>query len=268
MNKPFLKWAGSKRKSVNIIKENIEPINGRLIEPFLGSGAVFLNVDAEEYILSDLNGDLIQLFKILQSEGSEFIKFTKDNYFSDTSNTKEVFYKLRDEFNNTEDKYKRSALFVYLNRHSFNGLCRYNKSGKFNVPFGKYKKPYFPETEMEKFINCSKRCKFFHQDFRKTFDLLESGDVSYCDPPYAPISKTSNFTDYCAGGFNNQDQLDIVKEAEAGRNKFFISNNFTDFTSEIYKNASKIIELDVQKNIGSKGKDRKKTKEVLVIYNN
>lgn len=268
MNKPFLKWAGSKRKSINVIKENIGSIKGRFIEPFVGAGSVFLNIDADEYILSDLNVDLIRLFKILQSEGKEFIKFTKDNFFKDSTNIKEVFYEFREEFNTTEDIYKRTALFVYLNRHAFNGLCRYNKSGGFNVPFGRYKKPYFPENEMINFIECRKNCTFLHQDFRKTFGMLKTGDIVYCDPPYAPISRTSNFTNYCAEGFNNNDQLCIVGEAETGKNRFFISNNYTEFTRDIYKNASKVIELNIQKSIGSKGKNRNKTKEILVIYNN
>jgi DNA adenine methylase len=265
MLKPFLKWAGSKRKIVNLIKEKSGEIKGNFIEPFVGSGTVFLNVYAEHYILSDLNSDLINLYKVLQSDGLDFIKYTK-TYFG-KFNTEEDFYRIRGEFNSMSDTYIRSALFIYLNRHSFNGLCRYNKDGKFNVPYGKYKSVYFPEKELTGFSNRIYNCNFIAQDFRKTLLELKEDDVVYCDPPYTPISETSSFTTYCADGFSNQDQIDLVSVAEKSPCRFIISNNLTEFTSEIYKNADELIDIDVQKTISSKNEGRKKTKEIIAIYN-
>lgn len=267
MNKPFLKWAGSKRKIIGLLRECIGEIKGRLIEPFVGSGTVFLNVNADEYILSDLNNDLINLFNLLQSNGKELIAYTKAELFTEITNTEKSFYDLRARFNEEEDTFIKSALFVYLNRHAFNGLCRYNKSGGFNVPFGRYKKPYFPEVEMLAFINASTNCRFLCQDFRLTMDMAKVDDVVYCDPPYAPISKTSSFTGYCPGGFNDQDQKDLALKAEQSVNRIIISNNSTEFTRDLYINAEVMEELAVQKSIGSKGNSRKKTKELIVMYN-
>ncbi len=265
MNKPFLKWAGSKRRLISRLKPHIEPVNGRLVEPFVGSGAVFLNIKAEEYILSDLNLDLINVFKLLQADSKEFIAFTK-SFFNDNNNEK-IFYEFREQFNSTEDVYTKSALFIYLNRHAFNGLCRYNLSGKFNVPFGRYKSIYFPEKEMIYFSKNINNCIFIHQDFRKATENLRLDDLVYLDPPYVPISATSGFVGYCPGGFNNKDQEDLALIAEKSICKFVISNNNTEFTMGLYKNADEIIELDVQKSISGNSVSRKTTKELLVIYN-
>lgn len=144
MNKPFLKWAGSKRKSIDFIKENLGISHNRLVEPFVGSGAIFLNTDYDEYLLCDLNKDLINLYNILIDNGHKFIDVCS-SFFTGEYNNEEDYYKFREHFNNTENVEYKSILFLYLNRHCFNGLCRYNKSGKFNVPFGRYKKPYFQE---------------------------------------------------------------------------------------------------------------------------
>lgn len=268
MNKPFLKWAGSKRKILKQIKKRIGIVNGRFIEPFVGSGTVFMNTIAESYLLGDLNEDLINIFTILHNEGMEFVDFVEDTYFKDEFNDSDVYYVMREKFNSTEDKFERAALFMYLNRHTFNGLCRYNKSGDFNVPFGKYDTIYFPRLELEYFIGTlDAPHTFLCQGFEETMLMAEESDVIYCDPPYVPISATSSFTSYCSDGFELEDQKLLAKLAEESKAKVIISNNFTDVTQELYKNASKIVEIYVQKSIGSKGDSRKKTKEIIAVYN-
>jgi len=267
MNKPFLKWAGSKRKIISTLQLYIGTVDGCFIEPFVGSGTVFLNIIADRYIMADFNYDLINMFRILQYRGKDFVDYTKNTFFNTETNNEEVFYKYREKFNITEDLEEKAALFIYLNRHAFNGLCRYNLSGGFNVPFGRYKTVYFPENELLYFSNQSPKCKFLHQDFRRTMIMASEQDIIYCDPPYAPMSLTSNFTSYCAGGFRLEDQRDLANFAENSKAKVIISNNLTDFTKEIYRNADEIIEIDVQKTISSKSEGRLKTKEVLVIYN-
>ena len=158
MQKPFLKWAGGKTKLCGKINKEL-PHGDRLIEPFVGSGAVFMNTNYENYLLADVNNDIITMYKYLQTEGQLFIDYCR-TFFIQANNTQSVFLTNRLEFNTTTDTRLKSALFLYLNRHCFNGLCRYNKKGGFNVPFGKYDKPYFPEAEMKAFHAKSKIATF------------------------------------------------------------------------------------------------------------
>ncbi len=132
--RPFLKWAGNKYRIIDHVRESL-PQGKRLIEPFAGSAAVFLNTDYEHYIINDNNPDLIHLYNILKKEGATFIKKCR-YYFTPRFNNEEQYYKLRQKFNDSRNTYKRAILFVYLNRHGYNGLCRYNLKGGYNVPFG------------------------------------------------------------------------------------------------------------------------------------
>jgi DNA adenine methylase len=263
MQKSFLKWAGGKAR---VLDKLLPHLSGtRLIEPFVGSGTVFLNSKIETAILSDINGDLIFLFKNINED---FIQYTK-TFFTQDNNTKESFVKLRDKFNNTKDEVEKSALFIYLNRHCFNGLCRYNSSGKFNTPFGSYSTPYFPEKELRSFITKSKTAIFYCESFEKCFERAERGDVIYCDPPYVPLSATSNFTSYTSGGFTFEHQsrlADCAKDASKKGIKVVISNHDTDITRELYSGAE-IISFNVSRSISSKTNDRKPAKELIAVFN-
>ena len=140
--KPFLKWAGNKYRIVNKIRGLLPP-GRRLIEPFAGAAAVFLNTHYAYNIVNDLNVDLINLYLVLKAHGPAFIDECKSLFVPD-NNSPDAYYALRQEFNETKDRVRKSALFLYLNRHGYNGLCRYNSEGSFNVPFGRYKKRIFP----------------------------------------------------------------------------------------------------------------------------
>lgn len=266
--KPFLKWAGGKYRVVPQI-EKILPKGKKLIEPFVGSGAVFLNLDYQEYLLSDTNKDLINLYNCLKHKKEDFIKSSKKIFSG--YNTEEKFYEQRARFNKTPpDKELRSILFLYLNRHCFNGLCRYNKKGEFNVPYGRYKNPYFPEEEMRNFYERSKNATFIQGDFRKTMQAAKKGDVVYCDPPYAPVSHTSNFTNYSMGGFDLSDQLDLVSMAKILKVKgvpVLISNSDTEWINNHYKEEDSIItRFNVQRFISADSSKRNKAKEILALF--
>ena len=114
--RPFLKWAGGKFQIINKIRASL-PKGSRLIEPFVGSGAVFLNTDYDKFILADINADLINLFEHLRFEKHNFIHFCKQ-FFGDEFNKKSTFLSMRSEFNSTTDYHLKAALFLYLNRHS------------------------------------------------------------------------------------------------------------------------------------------------------
>lgn len=210
---------------------------GRLIEPFTGSGAVFLNTSYDKYVLADSNPDLIDLYKLLTSEEEAFIK-TCRGLFSAANNAANRYYRLRDEFNRTARGSRRSALFLYLNRHCYNGLCRYNSRGEFNTPFGRYVKPYFPEKEMQGFIRAARRARFKNCGYLETMKQARPGDVVYCDPPYAPLSRTAYFTDYHTGGFKWEDQVRLTEAAAALAAKevqVVISNHDTRSIRTLYR---------------------------------
>lgn len=264
--KPFLKWAGNKTRVLKHILPNL-PEGKRLVEPFVGSGAVFLNAGFSKNLVSDMNADLINLYHQIKSDGGAFIEYA-EQFFTPELNVDTEFYKIREQFNTTSDQRLKSALFIYLNRHCFNGLCRYNKKGLFNTPFGRYKRPVFPELEIRNFETQAQHTTFLHQDFRDTMKSALPGDVIYCDPPYVPLSATSNFTDYATGGFNLDDQRDLAQLALACRDRgitVLVSNHDTEFTREIYRD-SNLVFFDVQRFISSDAANRNKASELLAIF--
>lgn len=266
--RPFLKWAGNKFRIIDEIHKMLPAEGNRLIEPFAGSAAVFLNTNYERYLISDCNPDLINLYNTLKKEGTDFIKYCKQ-LFTDKNNTPEKYYYFREQFNRTTDIRRRSALFVYLNRHGYNGLCRYNAKGGFNVPFGRYKRPYFPQKEMEFFYKKSRLATFKIASFETVISNAKKGDVIYCDPPYVPLSESANFTSYSAGGFSKDQQIELVNKAKAAANKglsVLISNHRTNFTDEIYRNATKRDYFTVRRYISCNGKKRHHAGEVLALF--
>ncbi len=267
-HRSFLKWAGGKYSLSDVIRKLL-PEGERLIEPFVGAGSVFLNTDYNQYTLNDINQDLINLYQTLQVNSQAFID-DATQLFSIKNNQAEAYYQLRKEFNASEDKYYRSLLFLYLNRHGYNGLCRYNKSGGYNVPFGKYKRPYFPEAELYYFAEKAQKALFVCEGYRATFKRAISGDVIYCDPPYVPLSKTASFTSYAGNGFGLDEQADLAYAAEevsqAGISPVLISNHDTIWTRKIYEKSSSIQSIKVARTISQHGGTRKKVAEVLALY--
>lgn len=264
--RPFLKWAGNKYSILDRII-GLLPKGDRLVEPFLGSGAVFLNTDYDKYLLTDSNADLINLYQILKEEGPDFTTYCK-RFFTGKHNTPEVYYRRRDEFNKIDDPRKKSALFLYLNRHGYNGLCRYNKKGGFNVPFGRYKKPYFPTKEMQHFHTKSQHAEIQHAEFNDVMASTRKGDVIYCDPPYVPLSTSAHFTCYSAGGFNLEQQKELAALARQTMQRdipVLISNHNTPFTLKTYRGAE-IKRFKVRRNISCNAQKREDAGELLALF--
>jgi DNA adenine methylase len=266
--KPFLKWPGGKYR----LRERILPALGqgnRLIEPFVGSAAVFLNSDYQHYLLADTNPDLIMLYNQLRKGKERFIDYA-ETLFTGEYNNEASYYCFRDEFNSCKNKRRRASLFIYLNRHCYNGLCRYNSKGLFNTPFGRYKRPRLPRKAMLHFIVAAENTSIECADYQDTMCKAEKGDVVYCDPPYVPLNATSYFTDYHVGGFNWDDQVLLVERAGelAGRGvRVVISNHDTKEIRKLYKSRNaKIESFDVQRNISCNADNRKKVKEILAIF--
>lgn len=263
--RPFLKWPGGKFRLVPKILQHL-PEGNKLVEPFLGSGALFLNSEYDNYLLNDANPDLINVYQTLQQQGSEFINYCR-SFFVKKNNQEKKYYKLREEFNAIEKSIHRAALFVYLNRHGYNGLCRYNLKGGFNVPFGKYESPYFPELEMQHFYQKSQRATFICEDFSKTLAKVSRRQIVYCDPPYVPLTKTASFTQYYAK-FAEQAQRQLAELATRLMAKgatVVISNHDTKITRELYRQA-KITKFTVQRFISCNYQQRKAVPEILAVF--
>ncbi|EKT8770242.1 Dam family site-specific DNA-(adenine-N6)-methyltransferase, partial [Salmonella enterica] len=160
-----LKWVGSKARLMPKLRQHL-PEGKRLVEPFAGSCAVMMNTDYDEYLIADVNPDLVNLYKAMAYHTDALLNELESLFTAGSLGDEEsravFYYAVRDAFNLSgksfgSESVEAAARFLYLNRHCFNGLCRYNRRGQFNVPFGKYKKPYFPADEICAFAEKAKR---------------------------------------------------------------------------------------------------------------
>lgn len=266
-----LKWAGSKAKVLPILLPILEKHKAKVFcEPFVGACNVSLNFDAELYIWNDLNMDITNTYGSVLME-PELYKSLCSNLFEKGF---DVYYELRDEFNKCaplDTNYPsviRAALFQYLNKHGFNGLCRYNKYGKFNVPIGTSTKP--KNVPIEQVDNISKlfRDKFISVDslpFQNIFEKVNAHKdvLVYSDPPYVPLTSDFNYT---GDGFIWEQQVLLKQLSKESKHTCIISNHWTPLTEELYSDADEIHVFDVQRTISCKGSDRKKVQECIVVY--
>lgn len=274
MHRPFLKWAGGKTRVVPRIRAALDGVAGeRLVEPFVGSGAVFLNLPRfRRLLIADVNADLVALYRIVHTQLDALIAETRP-LFTPSHNTRDAYERLRAELNAAPvGGIARAARFVYLNRHGFNGLCRYNAAGSFNAPFGRYVGPGFPEAELRAThtrLAEAEQVEILHTDFRAVFaDRLAPGDVVYADPPYVPLSATASFTSYAADGFGAADQQALAAAARAAAARgipVLLSNHDTPVVRALYEGAH-ITSFPVRRSISRDGATRGDVAEVLALF--
>ncbi|EPC1225789.1 Dam family site-specific DNA-(adenine-N6)-methyltransferase [Citrobacter freundii] len=264
--RPFLKWAGGKYSLLPEL-DRLIPAGKRLIEPFVGGGSVFLNSDKHErFLLADVNADLINLYQMLAVVPDSVIyeAMKAFRHLNDAEN----YTAIREAFNAQRlDAVERAAAFLYLNRHCFNGLIRYNLDGFFNVGFGKYKAPYFPEEDIKAFKRKAHSCVFMNAGFRRTLALAGDGDVIYCDPPYEPLPGTAGFTNYAAGGFSWDSQVELAESCVAAHQrgaKVVISNSTAPRVIELYEqHGFTLHRVSARRAISSKGSTRETASDVV-----
>ena len=190
MIRPFIKWAGGKTRVLPDLLPHL-PKADCLIEPFVGGASVFLATEYRRYVLADINPDLINLYREVTRYPDLVIDAARELFNS--KNSPQGYNEVRAAFNKQVGTVKsgglrygvemacimRAAQFLYLNRHGYNGLCRYSRKTGFNVPFGKYKSVYFPENEIRLFAEDGKQC--FSAGFKPTkgkkFVVLLLGEV-------------------------------------------------------------------------------------------
>ena len=268
--KPILKWVGGKTQLLKVLTALLpnEPIIN-YCEPFFGGGAMLFNIKPFVAFINDSNKELINTYNIIKTCPRELI-----TELSKYENTPEFYYKIRSVDRNINEFQKlspiqRAARFIYLNKTCFNGLYRENSHGQFNVPFGKYNNPNFiNETEifnLAYYFNLS-NIYFSSYDFEKCIGKIPPNTFVYMDPPYDPVSKTSNFTSYTANSFNKIDQIRLVSCCNSLTQrgiKFMLSNSDTEFIRSIYRNYN-ITEVIARRSINCNGNNRGCVSELII----
>ena len=264
--RPFLKWAGGKYSLLPEL-DRLIPAGKRLIEPFVGGGSVFLNSDKHErFLLADVNPDLINLYTMLDVDHIRVLSFAQE-LFKRAAN-EDAYMGLREEFNSQRlSAPERAAAFLYLNRHCFNGLMRYNRSNQFNVGYGSYAAPHFPAEEVKAFKSRSHKCVFMTAGYRQTLSLAGADDVVYCDPPYEPLPGTDGFTSYSGAGFSWADQVALAECCVAAHQrgaKVVISNSSAPKVIELYEqHGLKIHHVSARRAMSSKPGTRSAASDII-----
>lgn len=271
---PIVKWVGGKRQLLDEINKYIPKKFNTYYEPFFGGGAVLFHLQPKKAVINDLNMDLITTYRVIKDKPNELIEALKKH-----KNTSDYFYELRN-IDLDSEKYKKltdvekAARLIYLNKTCFNGLFRVNSSGHFNTPFGNYKNPNIVNEPVIKAVNLyfkTNDITISNDDYAVVLQNVKAGDFVYLDPPYDPVSDTSSFTGYNAGGFTrkNQEELrDVCIELDKKGVNFLLSNSATSYIKEIYDaSLFKVLKVEIVKakrNINSNGNKRGEVDEVLI----
>jgi DNA adenine methylase len=260
--KPFLKWAGGKGAILESIFDCFPQRFKSYHEPFVGGGAVFFGLQPKKAVLSDINAELINVYKTISDDVDGLIRQLRRYKVSEDD-----FYKVRARDPKRLSVVGSAARTVFLNRTCFNGLYRVNKKGKFNAPYGRYTNPKVcNEENLRACSEALQDVEIIHQNALEVTQRVSKGDLVYFDPPYDPVSSTASFTSYTAQGFGREEQEALAEVfASLVRRKVnvVLSNSNTPFIQKLYK-GFKIKEVFVRRAINSRADRRGPVSEVLV----
>lgn len=289
--KPFLKWAGGKGQLLDEIRRYYPFEDSKFTkyaEPFVGGGAVLFDIlscyKLTEVYISDINTELINAYCMIRDEVDELIEILKsyqcEYIHRDTRGRRDYYIEKRNRYNYLKASklnirnIEKAALMIFLNRTCFNGLYRVNKKGLFNVPMGAYKNPVICDENnllaiSEKLCDVTIVCG----DYRESVDFIDDSTFVYFDPPYRPLSKTSNFTAYTDSLFDDREQIELarfVNFIDKKGARVVISNSDPknsdlndNFFDELYAE-QKINRVDATRMINSNSAARGKIKELLI----
>jgi DNA adenine methylase len=287
---PFLKWAGGKTQLLEQIEKSLPQKlkEGKFtyIEPFVGSGAVLFWMinkfpNMENAVINDINSDLINTYKTISSQPGELISNLKtlQNEFHSMGHDQEkknIYYYDKRELYNTrkEEKCRQAALFIFLNRTCFNGLYRVNKNNYFNVPIGSYKRPTIcDEQNIWAVHRVLQKVNILCGDFEQTANYVTLNTFFYFDPPYKPLSNTSNFNSYAKDEFNDDEQIRLRnfcrKLDESGYDWMLSNSDVNDenmhdvFFDVLYKDFN-ITRVNAKRSINANPDKRGVLKELLI----
>lgn len=242
---PFVKWAGGKRQIIDKLLKLMPKKFNHYYEPFVGGGALFLEIAPNRSVINDCNYELIAIYKCLRNE-KKFQKMKQLCKQHEANHSEEYYYKIRNIDKNHKKFWKmslseRAARCLYLNKACFNGLYRVNKNNEFNVPFGKKEKIKCYNEDNIKAIHqyfLKSKPVILNKDFFSVIKNIKHGDFVYFDPPYDTV-KADSFTSYSSVKFTKKDQIkleSIVENLTAKGVCVMVSNANTDFIRNIYKN--------------------------------
>ena len=266
--RPFLKWAGGKSKLITQYEEFFPKAFTNYYEPFLGGGALFFHLCQTRLnfkaVLTDINADLINTYCCVKNNVGELVKILEEHQ---QKHNQYYYYDLRSR--NDLQGLESAARLIYLNKTCFNGLYRVNPKGEFNVPLGKYKNPKICNSDLLYSVaEALQSADIELRDFTAVLEYAKtSDDFVYFDPPYHPLSPTSNFTAYSRNAFSKDDQIklrDVFAELAKRGVKVMLSNSDCDFIRELYSDFN-IVNISAARSINSNAKKRGMISEILVV---
>lgn len=261
--RPFLKWAGGKSRLISQYQDYFPKDYKTYYEPFLGGGAIFFYLQPSQAILTDINADLILTYQCVRDHLEELITLLQKHKQGHNS---EYYYDVRNYHTGTD--LEKAARFIYLNKTCFNWLYRVNSQGKFNVPIGKYKNPGICQEKVLKVASVAlEKVEIKHANFEEVLNYATtSNDFVYFDPPYYPLSPTSNFTAYSNFCFDENQQIKLrdifIKLANKGV-KVMLSNSDCPFIRDLYSGFN-VHTISAARSINSNAQKRGKITEILV----
>lgn len=286
--KPFVKWAGGKSQLLNDIRANYPEKIEKYCEPFVGGGAVLLDVLAncqpKEVLINDINAELINTYSQIKNNVEKLIEMLsemQESFWKKNDTERKVMYLAnRERFNelkvNVDEQIslEKAALFIFLNKTCFNGLYRVNRKGFFNVPMGAYKNPPICDAENLRLIGgLLKNVQIKSGDYSECADFIDENTFVYIDPPYRPLTATSSFTSYSENEFGDKQQIELgkfVNEISAKGAKFVASNSDPknsdendSFFDDLYS-SYKIMRVSAKRMINSKANGRGSVNELLI----
>lgn len=269
---PFLKWAGGKRQLLEKIIDRMPKSFNNYYEPFIGGGALLFELQPAKAVINDINASLINAYITIAEKPFEFISAVTELDSQIPEDGKAYYYSLRERYNNklvkTEYDTELAALFVFLNKHCFNGLYRVNAKGLFNVPYNNSKRESINKESIIAISEYLKNVKIMQGDFEKACNDAQRGDFVFLDSPYAPLNPTS-FESYTKEGFDIESHKRLANLFKKLTDKgcyCMLTNHNTEFINDLYGNKGyKIDVVRVKRMINSNAS--KRVGEEVIIYN-
>lgn len=270
---PFVKWAGGKRQLLTQVKERMPEKYNNYFEPFVGGGAVTFALLPENALINDINKALINAYRQIRNAPEVFLKAIKKLDNEMWEDGKEYYYFLREHYNDklmkTEFDVELAALFVFINKHCFNGLYRVNGKGLFNVPYNNSRRVSVDENLIMEISEYLQSVKIMDGDFEVACKEAKGGDFVFIDSPYAPLNPTS-FESYTKEGFDIESHKRLAKlfdELTARGCYCMLTNHNTDLINELYGNKGYRIDIvSVKRMINSDASNRVGEEVIICNY--